>query len=189
MGRVFRGHDTGLGPLCRGQSPPSRAGRRRSVVARFRNEAQSAARLDHENIVQVYHVGEEDGLPYIVFEFVEGVNIRALVEQKGPLPLAEAVSYTFQVARALAHAAASRVVHRDIKPSNVLVTQGRPREADRHGPGPGAETAPTRPGDLTASGVTLGTFDYISPGAGPRPPHRRRPQRHLFAWAARCSSC
>ena len=97
-----------------------------------------------------------------MFEFVEGVNVRLLVEQKGPLPLAEAVSYTIQVAEALAHADARGVVHRDIKPSNVLITpEGRVKLIDmglarlRNADPAGA--------DLTPSGVTLGTFDYISP--------------------------
>ena len=131
-------------------------------MLRFQNEAQSAARLDHDNIARVYYVGEDRGLNYIVFEFIEGVNVRDLVESKGPLPLADAVSYTLQVADALAHAAERNVVHRDIKPSNLLITPAgqaklidmglaRLREVD-------AAAA-----DLTASGVTLGTFDYISP--------------------------
>lgn len=132
------------------------------TVLRFQNEAQSAARLDHENIARVYYVGEDRGLNYIVFEYIDGVNVRDHVEKKGPLPLAEAVSYTLQVADALAHAAQRNVVHRDIKPSNLLITPSgqaklidmglaRLREVD-------AAAA-----DLTASGVTLGTFDYISP--------------------------
>ena len=101
------------------------------ALQRFQNEAQSAARLDHENIARVYFVGEDRDLSYIVFEFVEGVNVRLLVERKGPLPLAEALSYTIQVAEALAHADARGVVHRDIKPSNVLITpEGRVKLID-----------------------------------------------------------
>ena len=134
----------------------------KETVLRFQNEAQSAARLDHDNIARVYYVGEDRGLHYIVFEFIEGINVRDLVESKGRLSLADAVSYTLQVADALAHAAQRNVVHRDIKPSNLLITPSgqaklidmglaRLREVD-------AAAA-----DLTASGVTLGTFDYISP--------------------------
>ena len=162
MGKVFRALDTRLNRsvALKILSPEHAADR--ETVLRFQNEAQSAARLDHENIARVYYVGEDRGLNYIVFEFIEGVNVRDLVESKGPLPLAEAVSYTLQVADALAHAAARNVVHRDIKPSNLLITPAgqaklidmglaRLREVD-------AAAA-----DLTASGVTLGTFDYISP--------------------------
>ncbi|MGQ9574898.1 MAG: protein kinase domain-containing protein [Thermoguttaceae bacterium] len=162
MGRVFRACDTALGRTVAIKVLSRQQAADPELVARFRNEAQSAARLNHENIAQVYHVGEEDGLPYIVFEYIDGVNLRTLIEQKGPLPLADALSYTFQVAQALAHAAARNVVHRDIKPSNVLITgEGRVKLIDmglarlQSPPGPG--------GDLTASGVTLGTFDYIAP--------------------------
>ena len=92
------------------------------TLRRFRNEAQSAARLNHDNIARVFYVGEDRGVHYIVFEFIEGVNIRDLVEQRGPLPLDEALSYTYQIAEALDHASQRDVIHRDIKPSNVLIT-------------------------------------------------------------------
>ncbi len=161
MGRVFRAIDTQLGrTVALKILPPGQAGD--DAVQRFQNEAQSAARLDHDNIARVYYVGEDRGLSYIAFEFVEGINVRLLVERKGPLPLAEAISYTLQVTEALAHADARGVVHRDIKPSNVLITpEGRVKLIDmglarlRNNDAAGA--------DLTQSGVTLGTFDYISP--------------------------
>ncbi len=161
MGAVFRATDekldrtVALKVLSRDRTDPD-------TLRRFQNEAQSAARLDHENIARVYYVGEDEGLHFIVFEFIEGINIRDLVEQKGPLPLAEALSYVLQVAEALEHASQRSVVHRDIKPSNILITSdGRAKLVDmglarlRH--------LETDTGDLTASGVTLGTFDYISP--------------------------
>jgi serine/threonine-protein kinase len=162
MGRVFRGVDTRLRRTVALKILPPEQALDEETVLRFRNEAQSAARLDHENIARVYHVGEDRGLHYIVFEFIEGINIRNLVERKGPLPLGEAVNYTLQVAEALAHADARNVVHRDVKPSNLLITPegqvklidmglARLKRLDRSA------------ADLTASGVTLGTFDYIAP--------------------------
>ena len=162
MGAVFRAYDTMLGRtvavkvLSRTQSAD------KELLRRFRNEAQSAARLDHENIARVHYVGEHDGWNYIVFEFIDGVNIRDLVSNRGPLPLDSAIGYTLQVAEALSHAAERDVVHRDIKPSNVLITpSGRAKLVDMglarlHQVDAGDA-------DLTASGVTLGTFDYISP--------------------------
>ncbi len=131
------------------------------TVARFQNEAQSAARLDHENIARVYYVGEDRGLHYIVFEFIEGVNVRDLVASRGPLPLGEAISYALQVADALAHASERNVVHRDIKPSNLLITPAGQAKLIDMGLARLRETDSAV--DLTASGVTLGTFDYISP--------------------------
>ena len=162
MGKVFRGIDTGLGRpvalkvLTREQTADP------ETLLRFRNEARNAARLNHDNIVQVYYVGEDRGLPFIAFEYVEGLNLRSLVEQKGPLPLAEAVSYTLQVAEALAHAAQRNVVHRDIKPSNVLITPDSHAKLIDMGLAR-LQKIDDAAVDLTASGVTLGTFDYISP--------------------------
>lgn len=162
MGRVYRAMDTTLNrPVALKILSPEQASDSETLL-RFRNEARSAARLNHDGIVQVYFVGEDAGLPFIAFEFVEGVNVRVLVEQKGRLALAEAVSYTLQVAEALAHAASRNVVHRDVKPSNILITaDGRAKLIDM-----GLarlQAADNTDGDLTASGVTLGTFDYISP--------------------------
>jgi serine/threonine-protein kinase len=160
MGSVFRGTDMRLGRtvaikvLSRDRTEPE-------TLRRFQNEAQSAARLDHENIARVYYVGEDQGLHFIVFEYIEGVNIRDLVEKKGPLPLGEAISYLLQVAEALEHASQRHVVHRDIKPSNILVTaDGRAKLVDM---GLARLRMESDREDLTASGVTLGTFDYISP--------------------------
>lgn len=160
MGSVFRAVDMRLGRtvavkvLSRDRTEPE-------TLRRFQNEAQSAARLDHENIARVYYVGEDRGLHFLVFEFIEGINIRDLVEEKGPLPLSEAISYTLQVAEALEHASQRQVVHRDIKPSNILVTaEGRAKLVDM---GLARLRMESDRNDLTASGVTLGTFDYISP--------------------------
>ena len=161
MGAVFRANDTRLGRtvavkvLSRDQTDDE-------TIRRFRNEAQSAARLDHLNIARVYFVGEAEGWNYIVFEFIEGANLRDVVDERGPLPLTDALNYTLQVAEALHHAASRDVVHRDIKPSNVIVTPtGEIKLVDMglarlHQVESSSE-------DLTASGVTLGTFDYISP--------------------------
>jgi serine/threonine protein kinase len=163
MGAVFRARDTMLGRIVALKVLSRDQGADEETRRRFQNEAQSAARLDHENIARVYYVGEDRGLNYIVFEFIEGINLRELVEQKrGPLPLVEALSYTLQIARALEHASSREVVHRDIKPSNVLITsEGRAKLVDMGL----ARLHQVRAGgdDLTASGVTLGTFDYISP--------------------------
>jgi serine/threonine protein kinase len=161
MGAVFRARDTlldrevALKVLSRAQGADEETRRR------FHVEAQSAARLDHQNVARVYYVGEDRGLNFIAFEYIRGVNVRDLVERSGPLPLADAMSFTLQVAEALAHANQRNVVHRDIKPSNIIVTgEGRAKLVDM---GLARLHANTANDDLTASGVTLGTFDYISP--------------------------
>jgi len=162
MGRVFRAWDFSLNRTVALKILPPDQATDEETFQRFVNEAQSAARLDHENVVRVYQVGEDRGLRYIAFEFIEGVDIRTIVERHGPLALPEAVSYVVQVAEALIHTAARGVVHRDIKPSNVLVTpEGRVKLVDM-GLARLRQQSPSA-ADLTASGVTLGTFDYISP--------------------------
>lgn len=161
MGAVFRGRDERLDRTVAIKVIPA-SKRDPETLRRFRLEAQAAARLDHPNIARVYYVGEADQWNYIVFEFIDGVNIRDLVAMEGPLSVDDAVYYTRQIAEALQHAHDRNVVHRDIKPSNLLVTAGgvakivdmglaRDRSMDK-------STA-----DATASGITLGTFDYISP--------------------------
>ena len=168
MGTVYRATDTSLGRtvavkvVAREQSGDA-------TLARFRNEAQSAARLDHPNIAQVFYVGEDAGWHYIVFEFIDGVNLRDLVQQAGRLSITDAVSFTLQVAEAIDHASRRDVIHRDIKPSNVLVMKdGKVKLVDM-GLARLSHVESTAH-DLTASGVTLGTFDYISPeqAADPR---------------------
>ena len=132
------------------------------TLLRFRNEAQSAARLDHPNIARVYFVDEAQGWHFIVFEYIEGPNLRDLIDHKGALSLDEAITYTLQVAEALDHAQHRAVIHRDVKPSNILVTpDGHVKLVDMGLARLHHVEASSR--DLTASGVTLGTFDYISP--------------------------
>ena len=162
MGAVFRAVDTRLDRQVAVKVLSREQAADEETVRRFRNEAQSAARLDHENIARVYYVGEDRGWHFIAFEYIEGRNVRDLVLECGPLPVADAISYVLQVTEALAHASGRDVVHRDIKPSNILITSsGRAKLVDMglarlH-------QVERSSGDLTASGVTLGTFDYISP--------------------------
>ncbi len=88
MGAVFRAHDTMLNRTVAVKVLSQDQSSDEETLRRFQNEAQSAARLDHDNISRVYYVGEDRGWHYIVFEFIEGVNLRDLVDQQGPLPLA-----------------------------------------------------------------------------------------------------
>lgn len=162
MGAVFRGHDTRLDRQVAVKVLSQEHNAKGDTVRRFQNEAQSAARLDHPNIARVYFVGEDKGWNYIVFEFIDGTNIRDLVDSEGPLGLEHSLSILIQVAEALEHAAQREVVHRDIKPSNILTdSEMRAKLVDMglarlH-------QVDSANSDLTASGMTLGTFDYISP--------------------------
>ena len=161
MGAVFRGEDLRLNREVAIKAV-ALDGRDPEAMRRFRFEAQSAAKLDHPNIARVYYVGETPFWSYIVFEFVEGVNLRDLITRQGPVSVDHSVYLIRQVAQALQHASDRQVVHRDIKPSNiVLAPNGQAKIVDM---GLARVTEMDRSSnDLTASGVTLGTFDYISP--------------------------
>lgn len=161
MGRVYEGRDTALDRKVAIKVLPRQRAQDVGTVARFLNEAKSAARLNHEHIAQVYFCGEENGVPFIAFEYVYGVNLRDYVRERGVLELDEAIGYVLQAADALAHAAAHGVTHRDVKPSNIIVTpQKRAKLIDM---GLARLLKSDIADDLTESGVTLGTFDYISP--------------------------
>ena len=161
MGAVFRALDTTLDRVVAVKVLAGRETDDEDLLRRFRNEAQSAARLDHENIGRVHAVGSEAGWHYIVFEYIEGRNLRDIVRDEGPFDVARTVDVAIQVADALDHAAQRDVVHRDIKPSNIVITPaGRARIVDM---GLARLHQVAGDGDLTMTGMTLGTFDYISP--------------------------
>src|SRR5262245_42635101 len=92
-------------------------------LMRFEREARAAAALDHPNIVRAFDVGREERLHYIVMEFVDGVSLRKLIEEGGPLPPAKAADFLRQAAEGMQHAHQAALVHRDIKPSNLMVTR------------------------------------------------------------------
>ena len=95
----------------------------KNFVMKFRAEAQSAAGLSHPNIVNVYDVGEDEGLHYIVMELVEGITLKKFIERKGKLELKEAVGIAIQIAQGMEAAHAKHIIHRDIKPQNIIISK------------------------------------------------------------------
>jgi eukaryotic-like serine/threonine-protein kinase len=127
-------------------------------LERFRREARAVAQLNHPHVVTVIDAGEDDGTPYIVFEYVEGETLKQRIRRMGRLPVSEAVAYAIEIGRALEAAHASRLVHRDVKPQNVLIDpEGRAKVTDF-----GIARSLEAQG-LTATGRVLGTTDYVSP--------------------------
>ena len=100
------------------------------AVARFRREVEAAAALDHPGIVRAFDAERLGDLHFLVMEFVEGVDLARLVQERGPLPVAEACEYARQVAAGLAYAHDRGLVHRDIKPHNLLLAQGVVKVSD-----------------------------------------------------------
>jgi len=128
-------------------------------VERFRREARLAAQLSHPNIVTVIDRGEQESRQFIVFEYVEGENLKALIEREAPLPEKAAIELALQIADGLAFAHAHGLVHRDVKPQNVLLTEdGRAKVTDF-----GIARSIDVHRGLTQTGTVMGTSDYISP--------------------------
>jgi serine/threonine-protein kinase len=127
-------------------------------LERFRREARAAARLSHPNLVGVIDAGEDDGRPYIVFEYIEGRTLKRRLQEEGRLPIDEAVAYAIEIGRGLTAAHARKLVHRDVKPQNVLIDpDGRAKVTDF-----GIARSLEQQG-MTATGRVLGTTDYVSP--------------------------
>lgn len=131
-------------------------------LARFRTEAMAAAALTHPNIVQVYTVGQSEGLPYIAMEYVPGRNLSELVRRQGPLKVKMALHVIRQAARALSAAHTAGVVHRDIKPANILVSPGGDVKVADFGLSQ-LTAGPEISAGLTQTGTTVGTPRYMSP--------------------------
>ncbi len=125
-------------------------------VTKFRGEAQSVAGLSHPNIVNVYDVGDDDGLHYIVMELVEGITLKKFIEKKGKLDVKEATGIGIQIAQGMEAAHASHIIHRDIKPQNIIISkEGKVKVTDF-----GIAKAAT---SNTITSNAMGSVHYISP--------------------------
>ncbi|MFM8889389.1 MAG: protein kinase domain-containing protein [Solirubrobacterales bacterium] len=127
-------------------------------LERFNQEARAVAKLSNPNVVAVIDAGEDDGRPYIVFEYVEGETLKQLISRVGALETTEALAYGFEISQALEVAHVRGMVHRDVKPQNVLIDStgqakltdfGISRQLDEEG--------------MTAEGKVVGTTDYVAP--------------------------
>lgn len=130
-------------------------------LQRFRREAEAVAGINHANIVQIYQIGESEGMHYMVLEYVEGRNLRDYLLKKGSPDLPIALNIMRQVASALQRASELGFVHRDVKPENILLT--RKTEVKVADFGLSRCFATQEPLHLTQSGVTMGTPLYMSP--------------------------
>jgi WD40 repeat protein/tRNA A-37 threonylcarbamoyl transferase component Bud32 len=163
MGIVYKVRHMALDAIYALKALPREFMEQPEMVRRFYREARLMAQLLHPNIVPVFDVGQDDAIPchYFVMEYLRGRNLRQYLRDKGPLPLLEVLDIARQVAKALsyAHLHNPPVIHRDIKPSNIMVEEGSSRvvvmdfgiakELDR--------------GEMTKSGMVLGTLHYCAP--------------------------
>ncbi len=127
-----------------------------TFVKKFRVEAQSAAGLSHPNIVNVYDVGEENGIYYIVMELVQGITLKHYIERKGKLDIREVLNISVQIASGMGAAHANRIIHRDIKPQNVIMSRDGKVKVTDFGIAKAADST-------TVTTNAAGSVHYISP--------------------------
>jgi serine/threonine-protein kinase len=159
MSTVYRAHDRLLERTVALKVLHPHYGSDTEHAQRFRHEARAVAQLSHPSIVTVIDRGESDDRQFIVFEYVDGENLKQLCGRRGPLPVREALELTLQIAGGLAFAHAHGIVHRDVKPQNVLVDAGGSAKVTDFGI---AHWLDAEHG-MTLTGTVLGTSDYLSP--------------------------
>jgi eukaryotic-like serine/threonine-protein kinase len=159
MSSVFRAHDRLLERKVALKVLHQQYTNDEEYVERFRREARSVATLSHPNIVTVIDRGEHQGRQFIVFEYVEGENLKRLIERRGPMPVSTALELAMQIARGLSFAHQQGLVHRDVKPQNVLLNGDGHAKVTDFGI---ARSLDVKHG-MTQTGTVLGTSDYIAP--------------------------
>jgi serine/threonine protein kinase len=157
MADVFLGTDLKLNRKIAIKILSAVNARDKNFVARFKNEAQTLARLSHLNIVQVYDWGEFDNSYFICMEYIEGDSLKDIIEKKGTLPPKTAVGYAVQICNALFMAHKNNLIHRDIKPQNILITPESKVKVTDFG------IAKSLNMDVTKTLNIIGTAHYISP--------------------------
>ena len=130
----------------------------KEFLEQFRQEANSVAGLNHPNIVNIYNVGSENGLQYIVMEYIKGKTLKKVIKEKGRLFQDQVINYSEQIAKGLQHAHINGIIHRDIKPHNILITDDDRVKIFDFGIAKHSESS-----TITNSGRIIGSVHYFSP--------------------------
>jgi len=157
MGVVYRARDPIINRLVALKTITAAGADDQNMLERFYREAQSAGGLQHPNIVTIYDMGDEHGVPYIAMELIDGENLEQLISQRTPIPLSLKIVYTTQACSAFDYAHKRGIVHRDIKPGNIMVNkEGTVKVVD-------FGIARILEASKTQTGMLMGTFAYMSP--------------------------
>ncbi|HEY3123649.1 MAG TPA: serine/threonine-protein kinase [Thermoanaerobaculia bacterium] len=172
MGEVYKARDTRLERIVAIKVLPSHLSSSAEVRQRFEREAKTISQLSHPHICALYDVGNQDGVEFLVMEYLEGETLADRLV-KGPLPLEQTLRYGAEIADALDKAHRKAIVHRDLKPGNVMLTKsgvkildfGLAKVVAPAGAASGMTSLPTMAGgqNLTQEGTILGTFQYMAP--------------------------
>ncbi|MFD8707535.1 serine/threonine-protein kinase [Kitasatospora sp. NPDC059648] len=165
MAVVYRAKDLRLGRTVAVKLLAPELARNEVFRKRFMHESEAAAGIDHPHIVPVFEAGEHDGILYLAMRFVDGGDLRALINRDGPLPIERATRLALQIASALDAAHDHGLVHRDVKPGNVLVAAGTDSEHPEHLylADFGLTKKSLSLSGLTSVGQIVGTLDYAAP--------------------------
>src|SRR5438270_10055393 len=172
MGEVYRARDTRLGRTIAVKVLPEGELAGEEARRRFQREARVVSGLSHPHICTIYDIGDEQGLQFIVIEYLEGETLAARL-QRGPLSASHVLQYGIEIADALDKAHRARIIHRDLKPGNIMLTKsgtklldfGLARITHRDSvPLMSAITAvPTEDSNITGVGAIVGTLQYMAP--------------------------
>jgi eukaryotic-like serine/threonine-protein kinase len=172
MGEVYRARDTRLDRIVAVKVLSAEFAASIERRERFEREARAVSSLNHAHICVLYDIGRQDGIDFLVMEYLEGEPLAERL-QRGPLPLAEALRYAIEISDALDKAHRHGITHRDLKPGNIMITKSGAKlldfglaKVEGKDNVLSAQSAPTLPGTsrpLTVDGAILGTIQYMSP--------------------------
>jgi eukaryotic-like serine/threonine-protein kinase len=171
MGEVYSARDTRLDRVVAIKILPAHLSQSAEAKSRFDREARAVSSMSHPNICHLYDVGEQDGISYLVMEFLEGGTLEDRL-RKGPLPFEQALRVGVEICQGLEKAHCSGVVHRDLKPAKIMLTKSGVKLLDfglakptifAVGAGSASDSPATMSQSLTVEGTIVGTFQYMAP--------------------------